>query len=224
MSQPGPHPGPPPDLYHRKLQTRELQVVLYRSYRLDSPEPLYFGKTGANRFDDPLAKYGVMYAGLDISCAFVETFEPGLRPCSTAELRDRGWAVIAMGKPLRVVDLTPPGSLAAIGADSRLFAGDYEASQAWSRAFYEHPRVTLDGLLYPARHDPTRSAVALFDHAKGLHLVECHRWYDAEMPEAHRLQLAQILDLYEVPLIETISRPDRKPPEIEDEDPQGSLF
>ena len=60
-------------------------------------EPVYLRRSGNNRFDAPAAEYGVLYAGSDAHCAFIETFghETGRRVADPAELRLRaspGWA------------------------------------------------------------------------------------------------------------------------------------
>src|SRR6202140_5254686 len=47
-------------------------------------------------------------------------------------LKTRGLTHLAARRPLRFVDLTEPGALARVGADSRLLAGDYDIAQLWS--------------------------------------------------------------------------------------------
>lgn len=39
---------------------------------------------------------------------------------------------------------------------------DYTESQAWSRAFFEHPD-NVDGVLYRARHDQDQRSIGLFE-------------------------------------------------------------
>ena len=111
-----------------------------------------------------------MYVGDSLACCFVETFgrldtpaATTVRSVSEARLRDVCIAVIAPVRPLALVDLTGPG-LRRIGADARLIAGDYSASQRWGLAIWAHP-TQPDGMLYPARHDPSLQSVALFDRA-----------------------------------------------------------
>ena len=72
--------------------------------------------------------------------------------------------MIETTEPLRLVDLTGPG-LPRLGADARLADGDHQVSQAWSAAFHGHPDRP-DGILYRARHDPSRFAVAIFERAQ----------------------------------------------------------
>jgi hypothetical protein len=67
-------------------------------------------------------------------------------------------------RPLALVDLTGPG-LHRLDADARLFAGNHAVGQLWGRAFWAHASQP-DGLLFPARHDPSLTCVALFDRAQ----------------------------------------------------------
>ncbi|RYG62647.1 RES domain-containing protein [bacterium] len=131
---------------------------------------LYFGSRatpGAWRFDAPSGEYGVLYAGADPAAAFIETFghETGARvpPFVTrTELERRHLSELHASRPMRLVDLRGPG-LARMGADGALATGlDYGLTQRWSRALHAHPRRP-DGLLFRARHDPSRHAIALFD-------------------------------------------------------------
>jgi len=127
--------------------------------------------------------------------------------------------------PLSLVDLYGQGCLARIGADSRLFAGDRDVAQRWSRAIYEHPdRLKVHGILYPARHNHTRSAVALFDR-EGLPRLEVNRtvsWYSLEADM--RSTLAAILDVYGFSIVETEMRPDKKNPGTAGQPTQIDLF
>jgi hypothetical protein len=53
----------------------------------------------------------------------------------------------------------------------------------WSRAIYEHPdHLKVHGILYPARHNHTRSAVAIFDR-EGLPRIEVNRTVSWHPPE-----------------------------------------
>ena len=110
-----------------------------------------------------------MYMGRDEYCAFVDTLgqETGCRILTTAELLKRGWARITSSRPLNLIDLTASGGLAHIGADARLFAGEHFVSRRWSKALRDH-HTKPDGILYPARHDPTRGACALYGHCEAL--------------------------------------------------------
>ena len=173
---PGPHPAPPSDLHFRKLPIQEYRGLLYRTFRLDR-DPVYFGRTGRCRFDDPEGLYGVLYVALDQYASFIETFgqATGLRTVSTAELKPYGLATLAIqAESLRLVDLTAIGALPRIGADSRLYSGAHRIGRIWSRVFHEHP-YQPDGILYPARHDSRRSAVAIFERSPSGSLQD-KRW------------------------------------------------
>jgi hypothetical protein len=127
--------------------------------------------------------------------------------------------------PLSLVDLFGQGCLARIGADSRLFAGSRAIAQRWSRAIYEHPdHLKVHGILYPARHDHTRSAVALFDR-EGLPRLEVNRTVSWYSPEGDmRFTLAAILSVYGFSIVETEMHPDKKHPGTASESSQFDLF
>lgn len=169
----GKHPSPPADLAARPLPIREVDGPFFRIHRLVH-DPLFFGTTGANRFDDPAGGYGVLYLGESPRAAFIETFghETGQRLVSFADLKPRGMTRFAARRPLRVVELTGP-NLARLGADAALFAGGIEIAQQWSSALRSHPDAP-DGLRYPCRHDNHEFSIALFSGAareKRLHRV-----------------------------------------------------
>jgi len=132
---------------------------------------IYFNRANTARFNAPGGEYGTMYMGVDIACCFVETFgrldtpgTPTARSVSEAQLRAACLSEITAARPLALVDLTGPG-LRRINADSRLFAGDHAEAQLWGRALWTHPSH-VDGILFPARHDPSLRSVALFDRAR----------------------------------------------------------
>jgi RES domain len=126
-------------------------------------DPVYFGRTGLGRFDDPEGEYGVLYVAGDAFGAFVESFgrSPGRNIVSWDALRRRPLSTLEPRRPLRLVDLTGSG-LARIGATAAISTDAYEKAQAWSRALHDHPE-TPDGLRYRLKHDPSRFGVAIFD-------------------------------------------------------------
>jgi len=130
------------------------------------------------------------------------------------ELKRKGLASLVARRPLTFVDLAEPGAMARASADSRLFAGDYDIAQLWSRAFYEYPLVRLDGILYPARHDQTRVSIAVLDRAEGIELLDRQSWYEDEGEEGKSLRskLGEILDHNGFRLIGTVARPQKKGP------------
>jgi hypothetical protein len=162
--------------------------------------PIYFGRSGLNRFDAPGKQYGVLYLAADAHGAFIETFgrQPGRLIVSIGELAQRGLARVTVRRSLRLVDLSGAG-LARIGADSRLVSGSYDVSQAWALALYEHPDQP-DGLLFRSRHDPSRLCAAIFDRAEdALRTRSLGSLSDA----ANAALLGNILDTYDFGLIES---------------------
>jgi len=130
---------------------------------------LFFGKTGAYRFDAPGGEFGVLYVGANEPCAFIETFghATGTNFVTTGELQVRCLSRVEASRPLRLVDLSGEG-LARLGADARLSAGEsYDAPQAWSLALFQHPDAP-DGIAFTARHDPQRLCAALFDRVSAV--------------------------------------------------------
>ena len=80
-------PGPPVALADRKLTLTAFDGVLYRSHQIKL-NPIHYGKSRIHRFDAADGSYGVLYAGRDAYCAFIETFarSAGVRIVTTAEL------------------------------------------------------------------------------------------------------------------------------------------
>jgi hypothetical protein len=160
-------------------------------------DPAFWGATGRNRFDAPERQFGVLYAATDRHAAFIETYGDAFaRTITTNSLTNRGWAFISPTRALRLIDLCGPG-LATIGADERLCSGEHAVAQQWSLALWQHP-ASADGLCYRARHDPSRTSVALFDRAQSDVRVIRH---GGLMDAAHRPILAAILDEYGVSLL-----------------------
>jgi hypothetical protein len=158
---PGPHPDPPHDLDSYPLPTLPVRPPWFR-FHSKNRDPIHFGRTGRNRFDDARGSFGVLYLGADPECSFIETYGQRLRRSLTDdELGQRTLSIISASRSIILVDLTGAG-LAHIGADARLVTGEHRISQLWSRSFFDHPSLP-DGILYPARHDPSRRAIALFE-------------------------------------------------------------
>jgi hypothetical protein len=196
----GPLPAPPISFASGTVTVAEFDKPIFRSHSA-SRHPVFFGKTGQYRFDAPDRSYGVLYAGADIFCAFAESLvkNPNSRVVTTTELKNKAIAELKGARPLRLIDLVSSGALMRVGADSRLFAGDREAAQLWSKALHDHPSLA-DGLLYPSRLDPARQAIALFeDRAPRLKELSRQTCY-APGPQRHLL--AEIAEHYKIELIE----------------------
>jgi hypothetical protein len=167
--EPGPLFPPPPGFASRRLPLLHTDRSWQRIHACRHGA-LYFARSGETRCRAPNGEYGILYAGSDIHCSFVETFGrlgskagTDVRGVGMAALMTRCVSEISVARPLRLVDLSGPG-LRRIGADARLCAGDHRIARTWALAIWAHPDQP-DGLLYPARHDPSRQCAALFDRA-----------------------------------------------------------
>lgn len=146
--------------------------MLIRIHRLEH-EPIWFGRTGGNRFDDPLQAYGVLYAGASIEGAFAEVFmrEPGRTLLPKSDFDKRRVTTLETTRHLRLVMMTGAG-LARLGATAAVSSGPHKEAQTWSAAIHAHPAV-VDGIIYRARHDDDEYSVALFDRCRdGLRVFE----------------------------------------------------
>ncbi len=201
---PGEHPLPHPELHVQTPLIFTLKVgdVLYRHHQ-SAHDPIYFGMSGNYRFDDPdcptVACFGVLYAGEDPQCCFIESCgsTTGVPAVSGAYLDAREIARLQLTEELRFVDLASSGGLAHIGADARLVTGSYKVAQRWSAALRLHPSKP-DGIRYPARHDPTRVAYAIFTRPSSSFKVSSLGSLTAS---SNRPLLSQLLRDYNVDLI-----------------------
>jgi hypothetical protein len=204
-----PLPGPPADLADRRIKLVEWTQLLFRTHGIRR-NPLSSGNLGLNRFDAPDGSFGVLYLGRDPFCAFIETFAhaAGTRAVTTTALKSKAITELKPARPILLIDLAESGTLVRIGADSRLFAAEYNVSQLWAKALHDHP-AQAHGLLYPSRLDPMRQSVALF-RDRDWKLTELSRqsWY---APGAQRIRLAEIAEHYSIQLIENQYTVPRKP-------------
>ncbi|WP_437971510.1 RES family NAD+ phosphorylase [Sorangium sp. So ce260] len=194
----GPHPDPPLDFATRPLPITIFRRCWFRIHHL-ARDPLYFGRSGDNRFDAPAGEFGVLYVGKDERCSFIEVFgqATGVPLVEQGELAARGLVRVAPRRPLRLVNLMGEG-LARLGADARLTSGEsYGAAHRWALAIHDHPRRP-DGIAYAARHDPSRVCAALFERASAeLEVIRLGSLADPE----HAALLARILDTYKFGLV-----------------------
>jgi len=197
MTAKGPSPHPGPQISDLSLPVISLRQTWIRSHK-QTRDPIHFGRTGEQRFDDPTRTFGVLYAASDLRGAFVETFVRNStdRSISFSEIGRRQMSAILFPAALRLVDLTSSG-LIQLGADARLTTGDYTVAQEWARAFYQH-KDQPDGILYCSRLDPACRCVALFERGRAEpsvsnlgSLTDLH----------HRALLGQLLDLYSFKLL-----------------------
>jgi hypothetical protein len=135
-----------------------------------------------------------LYAGLDEFCAFIETFgQPtGISIITRAALEARHLSYLTIQQPLTVIDLAASGGLARVGADGRLLTASHEVAQRWSAALRTHP-IHPHGIVYPARHDVSRQACALFNLPESaFHVVDSGSLIESH----HAVLLSSILDTY----------------------------
>ena len=202
--RPGPLPLPHPELPTQTPLIFDLTkgAVLYRHHQIKR-DPLYYGTTGKNRFDDPDCStghaFGVLYAAEEPHGAIIESCEISARSpaISGAYLQDRAIAKLELTSDLRFIDVFTTGGLRRIGVDSRLFAGSHEIAQHWSAALRTHPSKP-DGIRYPARHDQTRAAYAVFSRPDNPFHVSS---MGSLMDPANRSLLNDILSTYDVDLL-----------------------
>lgn len=165
-------PSPPADLSTRKLPLTRLSGRIYRVHQ-SKYSALFFGKDGSCRFDDPLKKYGVLYACLGPDGAFAEVFLRHLEQALIEEesIRERSLAVIHL-ESVALVDLTGDG-LRRISCDNRIATEvPYPTTSLWSRALFEHPRKPA-GIIYRSRHNPKLKCIAIFStFSRKLKLLE----------------------------------------------------
>jgi hypothetical protein len=141
----------------------------------------------------------VLYLGKDEHCAFIETFghATGIRFVDRAELSRRSLARVIPKRPLRLLDLSGKG-LARLGADARLTTGEsYDPPRSWSVAIHDHPQKP-DGIVYSARHDPSRRCAAIFDRASAAFDVDL---LGCLADPANAQLLGDILDTYDFGII-----------------------
>ena len=138
--EPGKLPPPPSDLASRDLPLTRIKGPLFRVHRVTF-SALYFGKRRHSRFDDPLRKYGVLYAALKPEAAFAETF---LRQLSRMLIEEQALAhralLVITVRPSLCVNLTGHGL----------------------RRIWPCDRTKPRQRLYRSRHNPQLTCVAIF--------------------------------------------------------------
>ena len=166
---PGDHPLPHPGLNDQDplIFVMSPGEALNRHHQ-KIHDPVYFGKKGDYRFDDPECPkagcFGVLYAGADPECCLLESCgsTTGVPAVSGAYLEARAIARMELTSSLRFIDLVNDGGLTTIGADARLMSGSYTVAQNWSAALRKHGSKP-DGIRYRSRHAPERIAYAIYE-------------------------------------------------------------
>ena len=174
-------PAPPPSrgpsgqapLPPAWLATTSLPVAaipagtpLFRIHRSDRG-PIFFGPgKGAlptYRFDSLTGAFGVLYVGLTLAVALVETIlrNPVRRIVNYPDLAERASCTLVSTRDLRVVRLHGMG-LQAVGCDNSISTGPYDVCGAWADELWAHSDAP-DGIAYQSRHDSGQICLALFE-------------------------------------------------------------
>lgn len=158
---------PPADLDRRDplIYTASRSGVWFRTYQTGR-DPIFFGRNRVHRWDAPEGEYGVLYLGADEYCAFMESIgRSALRTrfVPAIQLKQGRFCRIGFSRDLRLIDFVGSGGLTRLGAEGSVTSGSgYRNAQRWSQALKSHP-AKPDGIYYRSRHDPARTACALFD-------------------------------------------------------------
>lgn len=172
MSRGDPRP-PPADLATRSLASH-IKTVSSTFWRLShAAAPLVdWSNNRYARFSRPDLPCRVLYLASGKGTALWERFGDELtdqaaatRALSRKLLAERVWKEVTMLKRLKVLDLTLPSTLRAIGADGATFLAHYGVTQAWAAVLMAHP-AGLDGVIYVSRLNPRNKCLALFERAR----------------------------------------------------------
>jgi hypothetical protein len=159
---------PPPawlDAANIPIDVVAAGTPLYRVHRL-AHDPMFFGPgAGAApiyRFDSPSGAFGVLYLGLGLACALVETLlrNPARKMVAYADLAARGFSVARGKRDLRLARLRGTG-LQQLGCDNAISTGPYEPCGEWADALWTH-KDAPDGIAYHSRHDSSQICLAVF--------------------------------------------------------------
>jgi RES domain len=138
--------------------TREI----YRIHRTDG-HPWWFSTDGSGHFDPLGTGFGACYLAERPLGAWVEGFRKAML-LAEAEVQNRALFAVALGRDLKLADLTSRRALqfgvtASVGANE-----DYTASQALASDAVESG---FAGVRYLVRHDPAQPlyGIALFSEA-----------------------------------------------------------
>lgn len=166
---------PRPELPARTLPAGELlQHVSRQRY---AGTPLYFGRSGENRYDDREGRYGVLYLAFELDTGLMETVfrdhqwhRRVRRSVTLSEVRARMVRLVGLLQPLHLADFTAPGAMAAaLGLNlTQLTSRHYLHTQrASARVHADHDATgpRFDGLLYPSRNNHPGVCVAVFERA-----------------------------------------------------------
>ncbi|EQM89485.1 hypothetical protein L683_08245 [Pseudomonas aeruginosa WC55] len=151
---------------------QHVSRVVYRG------SPLYFGRSGTNRYDDPAGTYGVLYLGRDLPTALMESvfhkhkwLEDKKRSIALEEVQARMVRAVGVMADVLLADLTAPGVMAGqFGLNlEQLASRDYTHTQQVSAQVHairgNDGQPLFDGVLYPSRNNYPAASIALFERA-----------------------------------------------------------
>ena len=161
----------------RRIDAGELlQHVSRGVYR---GTPLHYGRDGTNRFDAADNSYGVLYLGLTLPTALMESVfhkhrwdRDPKRSIALAEVRSRLVRAVGVLQDLQLADLTAPGVMAGhFGLTlEQLASRGYGHTQRISGEVHAmrgaDGRPSFDGVVYPSRNNYPEPGVAVFDRAR----------------------------------------------------------
>jgi hypothetical protein len=152
-----------------------LQHVSRVAYR---DTALHFGRDGTNRYDAPARDYGVLYLGLDLATALMESIfhkhrwdRDTNRSIALAEVQNRLVRAVGVLEDLHLADLTADSVMAGhFGLNLEQLAGrgythTQRISARVSAMVGADDDPLFDGVFYPSRNNYPGRAVALFERA-----------------------------------------------------------
>ena len=170
-------PSPPTDFSNISLDpVGPPQRTLYRLSHENYPSPLFYSRQGIFRFDSSTAKWGVCYLAQRVETACLEVFADAFRTHAIdySELRERMVWKITVPADLELL-LLKGEVLPRIRATVQCFVSRYTLSQAWGRAFMQHP-ADLDGVIYDGRQSGD-ACLALFGDTD----PKLGRWHQSQI-------------------------------------------
>jgi RES domain len=192
-------PPPSPELSKRTLLRRRTPKTLVRLSRQEFRDPIFWSTKGKYRFDSPTARYGVLYTAASLEGAILEVFGDRWlehRAVSEQLLRSYDLVKLNITPGLWLVN-TLGSNLLFAGIDARLFAStDYDKTQAWGRAFMDHPQ-NFDGILYHSRKNPRQLNCAFFETESARKAITV----GGTVPLIDSDDLYPILERYEIKLL-----------------------
>jgi len=163
---------PPSFLIDAGELLQHVSRVVYRG------GPLYFGRSGTNRYDDPTRTYGVLYLGRDLPTALMESLfhrhqwlEDTKRSIALKEIQARMVRAVGMLEDVLLADLTAPGVMAGyFGLNleqlaSRAYTHTQQVSAQVHAMRGNDGQPLFDGVLYPSRNNYPAKSIALFERA-----------------------------------------------------------